>query len=84
MMRMTIRDIRLHWPEAEQALSRGAEVVVTRDGRPVARLLPYEALATAVRERFDAGAHMAWLSRFWKTRTSGPSTDELLARDRAE
>ena len=43
MKTMTVRDIRLKWPEAERALAREREIVVTRDGKPVARILPYEA-----------------------------------------
>jgi antitoxin (DNA-binding transcriptional repressor) of toxin-antitoxin stability system len=81
---MTVRDVRLHWPQAEEALASGGEIVVTRDGRPVARILPYAAPAEPVRARFDPRGHLAWLSRFWRGRKRGPATDELLARDRAD
>jgi len=49
---MSVRDVRQRWPEAEKALARAGEVVVTRDGKPVARLVPSEATARA-RPRFD-------------------------------
>jgi antitoxin (DNA-binding transcriptional repressor) of toxin-antitoxin stability system len=81
---MSVRDIRLHWPRAESALAGGDEIVVTRDGRPVARILPFVEPATASRARFGADAHLAWLARFWKGKVPGPTTDELLAQDRAD
>ena len=47
---MRVRDIRLKWPEAERALAREREIIVTRDSKPVARILPYEAPERARRE----------------------------------
>jgi antitoxin (DNA-binding transcriptional repressor) of toxin-antitoxin stability system len=78
---LTVRDIRLHWPKAEAALRRDGAVVVTRDGVPVARILPYEPSAQD-RGRFDAAAHLRWLSSFWKKPVRGPSTGERLEDDR--
>lgn len=77
-----MRDIRLKWPEAERALARDGEIVVTRDSKPVARILPYAAAPRARRARFDPDEQRRWLERFWRRRTPGPSTDELLRRDR--
>jgi antitoxin (DNA-binding transcriptional repressor) of toxin-antitoxin stability system len=37
---MTVRDIRLKWPEAERRLLAGREIVVTRHAKPIARTLP--------------------------------------------
>ena len=82
MKTMTVRDIRLKWPDAERVLAREREIVVTRDGKPVARILPYEPPKRARRERFDPAAQQRWLARFWRRRAPGPSTDELLRRDR--
>ena len=84
MRRMTIRDVRLHWREAEKALAQGEEITVTRDGSPVARILAYVPPETSPGQRFDATAHMAWLSRFWKGKGAVPSSDALLSADRAE
>ena len=84
MKRMSVREVRLNWPEAERALARSGEIVVTRDSRPVARILPYEPPAGAKRPRFDPGDQDRWLARFWRNRKAGPSTDDLLARDRNE
>jgi hypothetical protein len=38
---MTVRDVRLKWPEAERILAHDGEIVVTRDSKPVPRILPY-------------------------------------------
>jgi len=84
MTRMTVRDVRLHWPQAEKALAQGEEIVVTRDAKPVARLLPFIAATTRARPRFDPELHLRRLQRFWKGRPAQASTDEWLAKDRAD
>jgi antitoxin (DNA-binding transcriptional repressor) of toxin-antitoxin stability system len=84
MTRMTVRDVRLHWPKAEKALADGEEIVVTRDSKPVARILPFVEPKKMTRKRFDADAHLRKLREFWKGKSIGPSTDEWLARDRAD
>ncbi len=82
MKTMTVREVRLKWPEAERALARIGEIVVTRDSKPVARLLPYEPASRGRRARFDPAEQERWLARFWRNRSPGPSTDDLLRRDR--
>jgi len=82
MKTMTVRDIRLKWPEAERALARVGEIVVTRDSKPVARIVPYDTRPRTRRDRFDPTEQERWLERFWRHRKPGPSTDELLRRDR--
>jgi antitoxin (DNA-binding transcriptional repressor) of toxin-antitoxin stability system len=84
MTRMTIREVRLQWPHAEKALADGEEIIVTRDGQPVARLLPYVPPNKAARKAFDPEAHLRRMRRFWKDLPDQPSTDEMLARDRGE
>jgi antitoxin (DNA-binding transcriptional repressor) of toxin-antitoxin stability system len=42
MKTMTIRDIRQHWPEAERQLAIEKEIIITRDGKPVAKLSSVE------------------------------------------
>jgi antitoxin (DNA-binding transcriptional repressor) of toxin-antitoxin stability system len=56
MKTISIRDLRQRWPEAEKALAVAGELVVTRDSRPVARLVRYTAKRSA-RRRFDPEAH---------------------------
>jgi antitoxin (DNA-binding transcriptional repressor) of toxin-antitoxin stability system len=84
MTRMTVRDVRLHWPKAEEALQQGDEVLITRRGQPVARLLPCVPAGSRRRRRFDSRSQAAWLARTWKGETVAPSTDSWLARDRAD
>jgi antitoxin (DNA-binding transcriptional repressor) of toxin-antitoxin stability system len=60
------------------------EIIVTRDSKPIARLLPFLASATAKRRRFDPIAHMRWLRRFWADKPKPQSSDELLAGERAD
>ena len=81
---MTVRDVRLHWPQAEKALAQGEEIVVTRDAKPVARLLPFIPATSRTRPRFDPELHLRRLLRFWKNQPAQPSTDECLARDRSD
>src|SRR3989442_14490243 len=84
MVRMSVRDIGLRWPDAEKALARAGEIVVTRDSKPVARILPYGGKRRGRRRRFDPAKHARWLRRFWKGQRCTGSTDECLKRDRAE
>ena len=62
MKTVTVRDLRQRWPETEKALQTEAEIVVTRDSKPVAKLVRFTAPA-AVRTRFDPVAHAAWQRR---------------------
>ena len=80
MRTITIRDLRQRWPEAEQALRTEAELVVTRDGQPVARLVRFVPQAEPL-ARFDPEAHVRW------QRKMGPGqpvalVDKYLGADR--
>ena len=81
---MTVRDIRQRWPEAERLLAKAGEIVVTRDSQPVARILPYVPVKAKARKRFDPALHMRSLRAFWAGKRRQPSTDEMLAIDRAD
>ena len=59
MKTMTVRDVRQKWPEAERSLVSEGEIVITRDGKPVARLLPVE--EEPPRKPFDADEHRRWM-----------------------
>jgi antitoxin (DNA-binding transcriptional repressor) of toxin-antitoxin stability system len=81
MKSMTIRDLRQRWPEAEAALELENEILITRDSKPVARLVRVSADA-GKRPRWDAEAHARW-----QKKVSGGKTfrsDEALARSRAD
>jgi antitoxin (DNA-binding transcriptional repressor) of toxin-antitoxin stability system len=84
MVRMSVRDIRLKWPEAERQLATAGEIIVTRDSVPVARIVPFKPPSAARRARFDPATQTRWLRAFWKGRRSHARSDELLQRDRSE
>jgi hypothetical protein len=56
---ITVRDLRQRWPEAEALLQVEGELVVTRDARPVAKLVRI-AERPGPRKRFDPAAHARW------------------------
>ena len=80
MKTMTVRDLRQRWPQAEALLQTEGEIVITRDARPVAKLVRFVEPRTA-RPRFDPRKHAAW-----QTRVGGRGVvrwvDEFLTRDR--
>jgi antitoxin (DNA-binding transcriptional repressor) of toxin-antitoxin stability system len=81
---MSVREVRLKWPEAERKLAAAGEIVITRDSKPVARLLPYGPERRSNRPRFDPTTHLRWLRQFWKGKSVGIATGTLLARDRSD
>ncbi|MEY3894729.1 MAG: Antitoxin Phd YefM, type toxin-antitoxin system [Verrucomicrobiota bacterium] len=64
MKTMTIRDIRHRWPEAEKALATESEILITRDGCPVARLLP-SVEESRPKKCFDPEEQRLWMEEFW-------------------
>lgn len=59
---VTIRDLRQRWPKAEAMLEHEKEILVTRDGKPVAKLVRVREPAPA-RRRLDPHAHARWQAR---------------------
>jgi antitoxin (DNA-binding transcriptional repressor) of toxin-antitoxin stability system len=59
MKTLSVRDLRQRWPEAEALLRREREIIITRDSRPVARLVRFT-VPKARRKRFDPAAHARW------------------------
>jgi antitoxin (DNA-binding transcriptional repressor) of toxin-antitoxin stability system len=59
MKTVTVRDLRQRWPETEKALQTEHEILVTRDSKPVAKLVRYVAPAKR-RIRFDPESHGKW------------------------
>jgi antitoxin (DNA-binding transcriptional repressor) of toxin-antitoxin stability system len=82
MKTISVRDVRQRWPEAERSLAVEGEIVITRDGKPVARLLPMEAEADN-RPRFDPEENRKWRRKIWGDH-SGIDTLALLQADREE
>jgi antitoxin (DNA-binding transcriptional repressor) of toxin-antitoxin stability system len=56
---ITVRDLRQRWPEAEARLRVEKEIVITRDAKPVARLVRIDERPKS-RKRFDPAAHARW------------------------
>ena len=59
MKTLTIRDLRQRWPRAEALLAHEAEIIITRDGKPIAKLVRLRE-ATSRRKRFDPHKHARW------------------------
>jgi antitoxin (DNA-binding transcriptional repressor) of toxin-antitoxin stability system len=79
---ITIRDLRQRWPEAEAALQAEDELIVTRDSKPVARLLRVTE-PEARRPRWNPDAHRRWIKKVFGGKVF-PSSDERLAAARAD
>jgi antitoxin (DNA-binding transcriptional repressor) of toxin-antitoxin stability system len=79
---ITIRDLRQRWPEAEAALRLEGEIVITRDGKPVAKLASI-ATERKRRPRWNAEAHLRWLKKEHGNKLK-PSSDSMLSRARAD
>lgn len=62
MKTITIRDLRQRWPEAEAALQIEDEILITRDSRPVAKLVRVGAEGPS-RSRWDPEEHARWQRR---------------------
>jgi len=82
MKTMTIRDLRQRWPEAEAALQLEDEILITRDSKPVARLVRVEEAKTR-RPRWNRDEHRKWIKKVFGKKVL-PSSDERLATARAE
>jgi prevent-host-death family protein len=82
MATFTIRDLRQRWPVIEKAVAEAEEVVITRDGKPVAKLMRYEE-PTKKRSRFNPEKHLEKMKRFWGGKMLR-SSDERLAESRKD
>lgn len=82
MKTITIRDLRQRWPEAEAALQVEDEIVITRDAKPVAKLVrirPQE----PPRPRWNPEEHRKWVKKVFGNKVF-PSSEVRLAEDRAD
>ncbi len=83
MKTISIRDLRQKWPEAESRLQVEKEIIITRDAKPVAKLVRYEE-PVKPRKRFDPAAHAKWReSVFGKGRVLR-LVDKYLTADRED
>ena len=82
MKTITIRDLRQHWPEAEAALQVEEEIIVTRDSKPVAKLVSVRQAAPK-RPRWNLEEHRRWIKKVFGKKLLR-SSDETLAAARAD
>ncbi len=80
MKTITIRDLRQRWPEAEAALKVEDEILITRDSKPVAKLVRI-ADAANKRPRWDMEEHARWQKKVSGGQIS--RSDTALAQSRA-
>ncbi len=82
MKTVTVRDLRQRWPETERALQVEREILITRDSKPVAKLVRFVE-PDRPRTRFDPVAQGRWQRKL----SGGKVTrwvDEGLLRERDE
>jgi antitoxin (DNA-binding transcriptional repressor) of toxin-antitoxin stability system len=82
MKTITIRDLRQRWPEAEAALKLEEEILITRDSRPVAKLV-YVGPQEPKLKRWNPDAHAARIKRILGNKIF-PGIDSELATARAD
>jgi antitoxin (DNA-binding transcriptional repressor) of toxin-antitoxin stability system len=79
---ITIRDLRQRWPETEKTLQVENELIITRDGQPVAKLVRV-AEEKAKRKRWNPEEHAARIKKILGSKVF-PTIDKQLAEDRAD
>lgn len=82
MKTITIRDLRQRWPEAEAALQVEDEILITRDSKPVAKLVRLIQPETKLK-RWNPEAHAARIKKILGNKIF-PSIDKELAEARAD
>jgi antitoxin (DNA-binding transcriptional repressor) of toxin-antitoxin stability system len=81
MKTITIRDLRQRWPEAEAALKTEDEILITRDSKPVAKLVRVAAEGPK-RSRWNPEEHARWQRKVAGGKLS--RSDAALATARAD
>ena len=81
MKTITIRDLRQRWPEAEKSLQMENEIVITRDGQPVAKLVRFSVTGSK-RPRWNMKEHARWQRKVSSGRIS--RSDAALTQGRAD
>ena len=82
MKTITIRDLRQRWPAAEAALQIENEILITRDSKPVAKLVRLVPPETK-RQRWNPEAHAARIKKIFGNKIF-PSIDQELTEARAD
>ena len=82
MKTITIRDLHQRWPEAEAALQVEEEILITRDSKPVAKLVRVLENVPK-RKRWNPEEHKKWIKKVWGNKQVR-LVDKYLKADRKE
>lgn len=83
MKTITLSELRRQrWSEMEATLSQEEEILITRDSKPVAKLVRITE-PVRKRKRWDPEEHKKWIKKVYGNKTL-PSGDAALARARAD
>ena len=82
MKTISVRDLRQRWPQAEALLQVEKEILITRDAKPVAKLVRIIERPKP-RKRFDPVAHARWQERTARGKVSR-WVDRAIARGRED
>jgi antitoxin (DNA-binding transcriptional repressor) of toxin-antitoxin stability system len=82
MKRVSVRVLRQRWPEVEKSLRREGELTITRDGKPVAKIVLIQP-EEKKRRRFDPEEHAKRMKRLWGNRVFN-IVDAGLAEERED
>ena len=83
MKSISVRDLRHHWPEAERVLLSEREIIITRDAKPIAKLIPWNGKRARAR-RFTLATHQKWQKDVFGTGKQFQIVDAALERDRTD
>jgi antitoxin (DNA-binding transcriptional repressor) of toxin-antitoxin stability system len=78
MKTITIRDLRQRWPEAEAALEAEDEIIITRDSKPVAKLVRI-VQPKIKRKRWNPEEHKKWIEKVYGNKVFSSSVEQLKA-----
>jgi antitoxin (DNA-binding transcriptional repressor) of toxin-antitoxin stability system len=83
MTSLTIRDLRQRWPQAEKALETEEEILITRDGKPVAKLVRFTE-EKEKRPRFDFEGFHRKYKKLQKAGKLLPDSSARISASRAD
>ncbi len=81
---VNIRTLRQNWPETEKRLRQEKELLITRNSKPVAKLVLVTDETIKPRRQFDDEENRKLLKEMWPEPLKDFSPDEALNRDRDE
>jgi antitoxin (DNA-binding transcriptional repressor) of toxin-antitoxin stability system len=78
MKTISIRDLRQRWPEAEAALKVEEEIIITRDSKPVAKLVLVGPVVNK-RPRWNFEEQKKWIKKVYGSKVFASVDDQLTA-----